>query len=98
MIALVVGSPFFLKDLFQVRYDYRGASSAHIEEAEKYGLRRLEQAEEKRISEGGDPNEVPEYRLKTLEEEHEIYMKKDYQDTYEMVSGLFFSEMSRFSN
>ena len=73
----------------KVRYDYRGQSSAAIEEAEKYGHRRLAQAEAKRIAEGGDPNAVPEYRLKTPEEEHEEYMKKDGADLqdYQMVGG-----------
>ena len=86
LLVFVVGLPFFLKDVFQVRYDYRGSGSAHLDEAEKYGHRRLEQAEAKRIAEGGDPDEVPEYKLRSIEEEHEIYMKKEYNDTYEMVS------------
>ena len=73
----------------KVRYDYRGQSSAALDEAEKYGHRRQAEAEAKRIAEGGDPNQVPEYRLKTPEEEHAEYMKKhgsDLQD-YQMVGG-----------
>ena len=78
-----------IPDLAKVRYDYRGQSSAALDEAEKYGHRRQAEAEAKRIAEGGDPNEVPEYRLKTPEEEHVEYMKKhgsDLQD-YQMVGG-----------
>ena len=92
LLVFVVGLPFFLKDVFQVRYDYRGQSSAHMDEAEKYGQKRLAQAEAKRIAEGGDPNEVPEYKLRTIEEEHEIYMKEQYNDTYEMVSKRMVEE------
>ena len=92
LLVFVVGLPFFLKDVFQVRYDYRGQSSAHMDEAEKYGQKRLAQAEAKRIAEGGDPNEVPEYKLRTIEEEHEIYMKEQYSDTYEMVSKRMVEE------
>ena len=78
-----------IPNVAKVRYDYRGQSSAALDEAEKYGHRRQEQAEAKRIAEGGDPNDVPEYKLKTLEEEHEDYMKKHYtaNQDYEMVSG-----------
>ena len=82
-----ITSVLIISNLLKVRYDYRGQSSAAIEEAEKYGHRRLAQAEAKRIAEGGDPNDVPEYRPKTLEEEHEEYMKKHYvaNQDYEMV-------------
>ena len=41
-----------------------------MEEAEKYGHMRLKQEEEKRIAAGGDPDEKPDYKLKTLEEEN----------------------------
>ena len=58
-----------------------------MDEAEKFGHRRLEQAEAERIRAGGDPDEKPEYKLKTLEEEHETYMEKEYHDTYEMKRG-----------
>ena len=73
----------------KVRYDYRGQSSAALDEAEKYGHRRQAEAEAKRIAEGGDPNQVPEYRLKTPEEEHAEYMKKHGSDLrdYQMVGG-----------
>jgi len=84
LLIFCTGVPFFLKDLFQVRYDYRGHSTANIDEATKYGHLRQEQVEEKRKEEGGEP---VEYRLKTLEEEHEIYMEKQYSDTYEMKRG-----------
>ena len=42
-----------------MRYDYRGKSTAHMDEAEKFGHRRLEQAEAERIRAGGDPDEKP---------------------------------------
>ena len=57
-----------------------------MEEAEKYGHLRLKQEEEKRIAAGGDPEERPDYKLKTLEEEYETYMEKEYKGDYEMVS------------
>ena len=85
ILIFSTGVPFFLKDVFQVRFDYRGHSTANIDEATKFGHARLEQEEKKRIEEGKEPMEKREYRLTTLEEEYEK-MEKEYTDTYEMVS------------
>lgn len=86
ILIFSTGVPFFLKDVFQVRFDYRGHSTANIDEATKFGHARLEQEEKKRIEEGKEPMEKREYRLTTLEEEYEK-MEKEYTDTYEMKRG-----------
>lgn len=79
-LTLIVGSTFVIKDLAQLRYDYRKVKNVAMDEAEKYGQMRKKQEEDK----GESATNVD--KQKTTEQYHEEYMKKDFQEDYTIVS------------